>query len=102
MADTEPIKAETDGGSPMALDDDIYEDAGDLEFYDASPPLDPYGSMYLARVPHYVWEAWNKMDDDAELRIGTIRQWTEQDKQGRPQVRRHAPPPALAAAGNMR
>ncbi len=80
MADAVPIKTETEGASPMALDDDIYEDAGDLEFYDPTLQNDPYGSIYLVRVPQYVWEAWDKLDDDAEIRIGTIRQWMEPDK----------------------
>jgi len=75
-----PVKAELDGGSPMALDEDIYEDAGDLEFYDSSQPGNPFGQMYMARVPQYVWDAWNKLDDDQEIQIGTIRQWRERDK----------------------
>ena len=66
------IKPDPDalGASPSLLDeDDIYEDAGDLEFNN-----DPkYQSLYLARVPNYVWEAWSKLDDDAEIQIGTIR-----------------------------
>lgn len=73
MADT-LIKPDPDskgGVSPSLLnDEDIYEDAGDLEFNN-----DPeFQKMYLARVPRYVWEAWNKLDDDAEIQIGTIRQ----------------------------
>ncbi|EHK99267.1 putative Transcription initiation factor IIF subunit beta [Glarea lozoyensis 74030] len=66
------IKPDPDalGASPAALDEeDIYEDAGDLEFNN-----DPnYQSLYLARVPKYVWEAWSKLDDDAEIQIGMIR-----------------------------
>jgi len=62
------------GASPSAFtDDDIYEDAGDLEFNN-----DPkYQTLYLARLPKYLWEAWSKLDDDAEIRIGTIRQSSE-------------------------
>lgn len=58
-------------GSPSGLsDEDIYEEAGDLEFN-----TDPsYQKLYLARVPKYLWEAWSKLDDDAEIQIGTIRQ----------------------------
>jgi transcription initiation factor TFIIF subunit beta len=66
------IKADPDalGASPSAFDeDDIYEDAGDLEFNN-----DPqYQNLYLARVPNFVWDAWSKLDDDAEIQIGTIR-----------------------------
>jgi transcription initiation factor TFIIF subunit beta len=75
MADTyikPEIKPDPDalGASPSAFEeDDIYEDAGDLDFNN-----DPqYQSLYLARVPKYVWEAWSKLDDDAEIQIGTIR-----------------------------
>ena len=83
MADAAPvkeevaIKTEVDGASPMALDDDIYEDAGDLDFWDKTVPNDPYGSMYLARVPQYVWEAWDKLDDDTEIELGKIRTWVD-------------------------
>ncbi len=77
MADSDPIKSETEGASPNTLDEDIYEDAGDLDFYDPTLLGNPFGSIYLARVPPYVWEAWNKLDDDAEIEIGTIRQWME-------------------------
>ncbi|KAF4627931.1 hypothetical protein G7Y89_g10222 [Cudoniella acicularis] len=57
---------ETVGASPAALsEEDIYEDAGDLEFN-----TDPkFQKLYLARVPKYVWEAWSQLDDDAEIQI---------------------------------
>lgn len=62
---------ETMGASPAAQsEDDIYEDAGDLEFNTDSK----WQSLYLARVPKYVWESWSQLDDDAEIQIGTIRQ----------------------------
>ena len=85
MTDSVPVKAEPEGDSPMALDEDIYEDAGDLDFYDQTLPNNPFGSMYLARIPQLLWEAWTdfeKLDDDAEVQIGTIRQWTELDAAG--------------------
>lgn len=76
MADS-LIKPDPDskgGASPAAFnDEDIYEDAGDLEFN----PDPEFQKLYLARVPRYVWEAWTKLDDDAEIHIGTIRQSTE-------------------------
>ncbi len=75
MADT-LIKPDPDapGASPAPFtDEDIYEDAGDLEF-----STDPkYQKLYLARVPKYIWESWSKLDDDAEIQIGTIRQSSE-------------------------
>lgn len=96
-----PIKMDVDadeGGGLASIpaigaggghDDDIYEDeAGDLEFYDATQLGDPFGNMYLVRVPPYVWEAWDKLDDDAEIEVATVRQWTEVDsKTGEPKYR---------------
>jgi transcription initiation factor TFIIF subunit beta len=78
MADEDLIKPEP-GASPTAFtDEDIYEDAGDLEFNN-----DPkYQRLYLARVPKYIWETWSKLDDDAEIQIGTIRQSTEKGPDG--------------------
>jgi hypothetical protein len=80
MADT-LIKPdpEAPGASPAALsEEDIYEDAGDLEFN--SDPV--FQSLYLARVPKYVWEAWSKLDDEAEIQIGTLRMAIVKDANG--------------------
>jgi transcription initiation factor TFIIF subunit beta len=77
------LDPETHGASPGALsEDDIYEDAGDLEFN-----TDPkYQTLYLARVPKYIWEAWSKLDDDAEIQVGTIRQMQVITPEGRQTV----------------
>lgn len=95
MADAVQIKASPDaeGNSPMPMpmEEDIYEDAGDLEFYDNTLPNDPNGTMYLARVPQYVFEAWDKLDDDAEIQIGTIRHWFEPGKDGTPDTTKVRP-----------
>ncbi|KAI6711643.1 hypothetical protein JHW43_005788 [Diplocarpon mali] len=71
MEDTK-IKMDPEAaGSPAGLsEEDIYEEAGDLEF-NTNPA---FQSLYLARVPKYMWEAWSKLDEDAEIPIGTIRQ----------------------------
>ncbi|EHK25013.1 uncharacterized protein TRIVIDRAFT_128281, partial [Trichoderma virens Gv29-8] len=68
--------------SPMALDeDDLFEDAGDLDFYDKSTPGNTFETLYLARVPKYMWDAWikltEKLGDDDEIQIGTLRTWNE-------------------------
>ncbi|KAL8820345.1 MAG: hypothetical protein Q9223_001425 [Gallowayella weberi] len=61
----EPPSATT---SPAAhSDDDIYEDAGDLDFSRATQ------SLYLTRIPKYLWESWSTLDDDEEIQIGTVR-----------------------------
>ena len=64
------IKQDPDviGASPAALsDDDIYEDAGDLDFSSAQQ------SVWLTRLPKFLWENWSKIDDDEEIELGTIR-----------------------------
>lgn len=86
MADTLLLKPDPDAptASPSPLaDEDIYEDAGDLEFN-----TDPnFQKLYLARVPKYVWEAWSKLDDDAEIQIGVIRQISDVSADGQVKVR---------------
>lgn len=87
MADTSFIKPDPDSKSPMPMDeDDLYEDAGDLEFYDKNAPNNSFQTLYLARVPKYVWDAWmkltEKLGDDDEIQIGTIRTWNEQKDDG--------------------
>lgn len=48
-------------------DEDIYEDAGDLDFINAAQ------SVWLSRIPRALWENWSNIDDDEEIEIGTIR-----------------------------
>jgi hypothetical protein len=96
MADTAPIKAEPEDGSPAAVatpvdEEDLYEDAGDLEFYDKNSETRSAETMYLARVPKYVWEAWMKLatrlGDDDEVQIGTLRTWNVAKADGTTDVR---------------
>lgn len=64
------IKPEADSApvSPSAQsDEDIYEDAGDLDFAGTTQGL------YLTRIPKFLWETWSKLKDDDEIRLGTIR-----------------------------
>ena len=64
------IKPDPDslGASPgPQLEDDVYEDAGDLEFNGAERGL------YLTKFPKFLWENWSKLDDNQEIQIGTIR-----------------------------
>lgn len=71
-----------EGGSPMAVDDDPYEDL-DLEFYspvDGSGAPAPQDRLLMARVPTYVWAAWDKIEDDTPIEIGKLRMWSEPDK----------------------
>lgn len=75
---------------PSAMsDDDMYEDAGDLEFADFSPTNPAAADVYLTFVPKYLYDAWANMDDNEEIRIGTMRKWIEIGKDGRQTVRRN-------------
>ncbi|KAI5466777.1 transcription initiation factor IIF, beta subunit-domain-containing protein [Mariannaea sp. PMI_226] len=69
-----------------AEDDDMYEDAGDLEFYENTGPGNAFETLYLARIPKSMWEAWMKtterLGDDDEIQIGTLRTWPERKPDG--------------------
>lgn len=85
MADPVAIKPDpetVEGASPMDIADDPFEDH-DLEFYnplDISGTSNPQDRLLMARVPTYVWAAWDKIDDDTPIEIGKLRMWTEPDK----------------------
>ena len=53
--------------SPHLEEDDVYEDAGDLDFSHAQQ------QFWLSRIPKSLWEAWANMPEDGEIEIGTIR-----------------------------
>ncbi|KAL1965804.1 hypothetical protein VTN77DRAFT_5125 [Rasamsonia byssochlamydoides] len=61
----DPDSRETPAGT--LSDEDIYEDAGDLDFSQAGQ------NVWLTRIPKALWEHWSKLDDDEEIQIGTIR-----------------------------
>ena len=68
--DTMYIKPDPDNKDAVLADledDDIYEDAGDLDFSAAGR------SVWLSRLPRQLWENWAQIDDDEEIEIGTIR-----------------------------
>ncbi|KAK0723981.1 transcription initiation factor IIF, beta subunit-domain-containing protein [Apiosordaria backusii] len=85
--DQKPIKPEPDAGNgaPFMPMEDLLDESADLEFYDKfEDTADTYDRMYLTRLPSYLWEAWSKLDDDAEIEIGKIRQF--QNKDGKMQL----------------
>ena len=55
------------GIADIPVDDDIYEDAGDLDFTRADQ------QVYLTHLPPWLWEMWSQLDDDEEIQVGTIR-----------------------------
>ncbi|KAI1819987.1 transcription initiation factor IIF, beta subunit-domain-containing protein [Xylaria intraflava] len=79
------IEADTMDSIPGVMsDEDMYEDAGDLEFVDLNPATNPTAAdIYLAHVPKYLHNAWAHIEDDEEIRIGTVRKWIEVGRDGR-------------------
>ena len=63
------IKTESESSAFLLAqpDEDIYEDTGDLDFSSADQ------SVYLTRLPKFLWETWSKLDDDQEVQVGTLR-----------------------------
>lgn len=95
MADGAHVKTEPEAspgriGTP-ASEEDLYEDAGDLEFYNKDLAVNNE-TLYLARVPRYIWTAWMKLTerlgDNDEIQIGTLRTWNETKPDGSAKVRR--------------
>jgi transcription initiation factor TFIIF subunit beta len=56
-----------EGPAGALSDDDLYEDAGDLDFSQAGQ------SVWLTRIPTDLWKHWSQLDDDEEIQIGTVR-----------------------------
>src|SRR5690606_17797114 len=48
-------------------DEGLYEETGDLDMTLAST------GVWLVKVPNWLMERWNEIDDDEEIQIGTIR-----------------------------
>ena len=62
---TEPFNV--DASPNEDLDDDIYEDAGDVDFADYST------GVFLTRIPKYLWRTWSDSNEEQDIQIGTIR-----------------------------
>lgn len=90
MADTDFVKADNEDGTPKVEDEDLVEETVDLEFYDKTQQDNIFETLYLARVPKYMWEAWEKLTerlgDDDEVQIGTLRTWNEPGEGDAPDV----------------
>jgi hypothetical protein len=74
VEDDVKIKTDPDSSSPAALlDDDEYEDTGELQF----PKEIPTG--WLTRIPADLWKSLEKLNDDDEILIGEIKVWNQPD-----------------------
>lgn len=76
------VKDEVMSSATPFEDDDLYEDAGDLSFFDPNGPED-YNNISLMRVSHDLWKRWSEISDDQEIQIGTMRVWEEPVKVGK-------------------
>lgn len=47
--------------------EDVYEDAGDLDFGELG------NGVYLTRIPRFLWKTWSQLNDDQEIKLGTVR-----------------------------
>lgn len=59
----EPVE---DALSPY-MEEDIYEDAGDLDFTNAQK------RVWLSHIPRALWETLSTLEGDDEIEIGTLR-----------------------------
>lgn len=59
-------EAMEDALSPY-MEEDIYEDAGDLDFANAQK------KVWLSHIPRSLWETLSTMEGDDEIEIGTLR-----------------------------
>ncbi|KAF8419468.1 transcription initiation factor IIF, beta subunit-domain-containing protein [Tirmania nivea] len=55
-----------DEGAGATSDDDDYEDAGDLDMTNGKRGL------WLVKLPRFLLEQWDKMDEDEEITLGEI------------------------------
>lgn len=60
------IKRDPDGVHGEDDDDDNYEDAGDLDMTHGKRGL------WLVKLPKFLLEQWENMDDDEEITLGEI------------------------------
>lgn len=63
--ETRPESRGVSPGGPF--EEDIYEDAGDLDFTNAAQQI------YLTRIPKFLWKSWALLEADDEILLGTVR-----------------------------
>ena len=61
------VNCEAGGMIQTSIDDDIYEDAGDLEFELSSR------SIFLSRLPKFLWKAWSQLEESEVMSLGVMR-----------------------------
>jgi transcription initiation factor TFIIF subunit beta len=76
-----PMKSEMDDVPTIGFVDDDEEDTGELAF----PPSMP--TVWLTRVPRFLWQVLAAEKQDEEIQIGTVKHWTAPDGQQKVRVR---------------
>lgn len=67
------IKPDPAGASPRLMDEEQFEDTGELKM---SKSVDEAGA-WLAKVPKWLWEAWSQIDGPVQL--GEVRVYHKRD-----------------------
>ncbi|KAF4555370.1 TFIIF beta subunit-like protein [Elsinoe fawcettii] len=65
----DPANAHT----PSAMDEDEYEDTGELHIKGAGSD----DAAWLAKLPKWLWEAWSTIADDEEIELGKVRVYND-------------------------
>ncbi|KAG8628050.1 hypothetical protein KVT40_003923 [Elsinoe batatas] len=68
----EDVKIKPDPASaltPMAVDEDEYEDTGELHINGSEET----NGAWLAKLPKWLWEAWANIAEDEEIELGKVR-----------------------------
>ena len=73
------IKTE-DGSSFIKPENDVddYEDTGECQM----PQNEQEQDAWLAKLPKWLWEAWENIADDEEIELGKIRLYTQPNPDG--------------------
>lgn len=58
-----------DAASPMPMEEDDYEDTGELTI----PTGAEEAGAWLAKLPKWLWEAWENIAEDEEIELGKVR-----------------------------
>jgi len=71
------IKPDPAVGSPKLIDEEQFEDTGELKM---SKGVDEAGA-WLAKVPKWLWEAWSQMAEDGPVQLGEVRVYNKKDNE---------------------
>jgi transcription initiation factor TFIIF subunit beta len=81
------LKPDPDAHTPGFMDDDLYEDTGELNI----PPDNSFPEFWLTRVPDWLVQSLDGLGDDDEIEIGKMafRRTLTQEPGKRPEPQEH-------------